>query len=92
MLRCNIECCIAQGSAYFNRIREEQPIQPPMGSGQRSLTMINNLIAYAQTRIEKRREYNRLANEIASLTSRDLADIRADRTEMLRHAYNKIYG
>ncbi|MBL8577655.1 hypothetical protein ABMA32_15310 [Mesorhizobium sp. VNQ89] len=54
--------------------------------------MINNLITYAQNRIEKRREFNRLANEIASLTSRDLADLRADRGEMLRHAYKKIYG
>ena len=54
--------------------------------------MIHNLINYAQTRIEKRREYNRLASEIASLTQRDLADLRADRGEMLRHAYQKIYG
>jgi hypothetical protein len=54
--------------------------------------MIHNLITYAQTRIEKRREFNRLANEIASLSQRDLADLRADRGEMLRHAYRKIYG
>lgn len=54
--------------------------------------MIQNLIAYAQTRIEKRREYNRLADEIAGLSQRDLADLRADRGEMLRHAYRQIYG
>jgi hypothetical protein len=54
--------------------------------------MIQNLIAYAQSRIEKRREYNRLANEIASLSQRDLADLRADRSDMLVHAYRKIYG
>jgi hypothetical protein len=54
--------------------------------------MIQNLIAYAQARIEKRREYNRLADEIASLSPRDLADLRADRGEMLRHAYRKVYG
>ena len=54
--------------------------------------MIRNFITYAHNRIEKRREFNRLANEIASLSSRDLADLRADRGEMLRHAYQKIYG
>ncbi|MCX7303027.1 MAG: hypothetical protein NTV73_01640 [Hyphomicrobiales bacterium] len=54
--------------------------------------MINNLIAYAHDRIEKRRNFNRLANEIASLSQRDLADLRADRGEMLRHAYKKVYG
>jgi hypothetical protein len=54
--------------------------------------MIQNLITYAQARIEKRREFNRLAHEIASLSSRDLADLRADRGEMLRHAYKKVYG
>ena len=54
--------------------------------------MIQNLIAYAQTRIEKRRQFNRLASEIASLSQRDLADLRADRNEMLRHARKSIYG
>ena len=54
--------------------------------------MIQNLITYAQDRIAKRRQYNRLANEIAGLSQRDLADFRADRGEMLRHAYQKIYG
>lgn len=54
--------------------------------------MIRNLIAYAQNRIEKRREFNRLADEIASLSQRDLADLNADRGEMLRHAYRKVYG
>jgi hypothetical protein len=54
--------------------------------------MIQNIITYAQDRFAKRRQYNRLANEIASLSQRDLADLRADRGEMLRHAYQKIYG
>jgi hypothetical protein len=54
--------------------------------------MIQNLISYAQDRLEKRRNFNRLANEIASLSQRDLADLRADRGEMLRHAYKKVYG
>lgn len=54
--------------------------------------MFQSIITYAQSRIEKRRQYNRLAHEIASLTPRDLADLRADRGEMLRHAYKNIYG
>ena len=54
--------------------------------------MIQNLISYAQDRLAKRRQFNRLADEIASLSQRDLADLRADRGEMLRHAYKKIYG
>jgi hypothetical protein len=54
--------------------------------------MIQNFIAYAQDRIAKRREYNRLADEILGLTQRDLADLRADRGDMLRHARKSIYG
>lgn len=54
--------------------------------------IIQNLIANAQNRIAKRRRFNRLANEIAGLSQRDLADLRADRDEMLRHAYQSIYG
>ncbi len=54
--------------------------------------MIHNLISYAQDRISKRRQFNRLADEIAGLSQRDLADLRADRGEMLRHAYRKVYG
>ena len=54
--------------------------------------MIQNLITYAQDRIAKRRHYNRLADEIAGLSQRDLADLRADRGEMLRHAHKSIYG
>lgn len=53
---------------------------------------IQHLIARAQDRIAKRRRFNRMADEIASLSPRDLADLRADRGEMLRHAYKEIYG
>ena len=68
-----------------------QPFSRHLGSGKEP-RMIQNLISYAQNRISKRRQYNRLADEIASLSQRDLADLRADRGEMLRHAYQKIYG
>jgi len=62
-----------------------------MGSGKEP-DMIRNFFSYAQKRIEQRREFNRLAGEIAGLSSRDLADLRADRTELLRHAYKQVYG
>ena len=54
--------------------------------------IFQNLVARTQDRIAKRRHYNRLASEIESLTPRDLADLRADRGEMLRHAYMSVYG
>ena len=54
--------------------------------------MISNLVKYARNRIEKRVRYGRLVSEIQSLTHRDLADMGADRGEMLRHAYLDIYG
>lgn len=54
--------------------------------------MFRNFVNYANSRIEKRREFNRLASEIAGLSARDLSDLRADRGEMLRHAYKSVYG
>lgn len=54
--------------------------------------MISNLVKYAKGRVEKRMRYGRLVAEIQSLTPRDLADMGADRGEMLRHAYLDVYG
>ena len=54
--------------------------------------MFSTLISNAQTRIAKRKHYNRLVAEIESLTMRDLIDIGGDRTEMLRHARREVYG
>ena len=54
--------------------------------------MIQNLVKYARNRVEQRVRYGRLVAEIQSLTPRDLADIGADRGEMLRHAYLDVYG
>ncbi len=53
---------------------------------------VQSLIAQAQSHFAKRRQFNQLAAEINGLSNRDLADIRGDRTEMLRHAYRKVYG
>jgi hypothetical protein len=50
--------------------------------------MFDNL----KNRIAKRARYNRMVNEIRSLTARDLADFNGDRSEMLRAAYLDVYG
>lgn len=54
--------------------------------------MFSNLMNYAKNRVEKRMRYGRMVAEIQSLTHRDLADMGADRGEMLRHAYLDVYG
>ena len=54
--------------------------------------MISDLITHARSRIAKRAKYNRLVDEIQALTHRDLADMGADRGEMLRQAYRDVYG
>jgi len=50
------------------------------------------LLINAQRRLEKRRRFNQLSAEIEGLTSRDLADLHADRGEMLRDLRRAIYG
>lgn len=59
----------------------------------KNLAMIlDNLMSRARTSIAKRRQYNRLIAEIDSFSSRDLADMRADRSEMLYQVHKQIYG
>jgi hypothetical protein len=52
----------------------------------------SGVIAHIKDRRAKRAQFVRLVGEINSLSTRDLVDIRGDRTEMLRHAYQEIYG
>jgi hypothetical protein len=54
--------------------------------------IFSSIISRAADRLAKRRRYNRMVDEIESLSSRDLADIRGDKTEMLRHARRQVYG
>ena len=54
--------------------------------------IFSNLVRHAKSRLDKRKRYGRLVAEIESLTHRDLADMGADRGEMLRHAYLDVYG
>ena len=60
---------------------------------ERNLAMIfNDLMTRARNNIAKRKHYNRLVAEIDSFSSRDLADMRADRSEMLYQIHKQIYG
>lgn len=54
--------------------------------------VFNDLVNRARTSIAKRKHYNRLVAEIDSFSSRDLADMRADRSEMLYQIHKQIYG
>jgi uncharacterized protein YjiS (DUF1127 family) len=51
-----------------------------------------SLLNHARSRLAKRMQYNRIVDEIQALTQRDLADMGADRTDMLRRAYHDFYG
>jgi hypothetical protein len=63
------------------------------GSRHRGKSMIfSNLVKHARTRFEKHMRYSRLVAEIEGLTARDLADMGADRGEMLRHARLDVFG
>jgi hypothetical protein len=59
---------------------------------ERRKTMFDTLLSKAQSRLDKRRRYNRVISEIMSLSDRDIADLRADRSQMLRDARQEIYG
>jgi hypothetical protein len=53
---------------------------------------LNNLLSRAQKQIDKHRRYHRAVAEINALTTRDLADMRGDRSEMLYWARRDILG
>ncbi|TPJ16404.1 hypothetical protein FJ425_29085 [Mesorhizobium sp. B2-7-2] len=65
-------------------VREEQRRRYPV--------MFDNIVSRARATMAKRRHYNRLVAEIENLSSRDLADLRADRSEMLYQIHKQIYG
>ncbi len=54
--------------------------------------MFSSLFGKTLDRLERRRRYVRLVEEIQGMSNRDLADIRGNRAEMLRHAYLEVYG
>lgn len=54
--------------------------------------MFSTFMNTVRDRVEKRKRYNRLTTEILGMSDRDLADIRGNRAEMLRHVYRDVYG
>ncbi|MBA3446261.1 MAG: hypothetical protein H0T56_01390 [Pseudaminobacter sp.] len=54
--------------------------------------IFSRIVSHAKNRLAKRNRYNRLVAEIEGMTPRDLADINGNRGEMLRHAYQEVYG
>jgi hypothetical protein len=54
--------------------------------------ILTDLVSRTQQHLAKRRHFNRLIAEIESLSPRDLADLRADRGEMIRHARKQVFG
>ncbi|CAN7500815.1 MULTISPECIES: hypothetical protein [unclassified Aminobacter] len=52
----------------------------------------DNLLSRARESASKRKQYKRLVAEIDGFSGRDLADMRADRSEMLYQAYKHVYG
>ncbi|MGP2490412.1 hypothetical protein ACTDI4_02110 [Mesorhizobium sp. PUT5] len=54
--------------------------------------LFDNLVSRARNSLDKRRRYNRLVAEIQNMSDRDLADIRASRSEMLYQVRKQIYG
>lgn len=56
------------------------------------LTVFNSLINNVRDRAARRKRYNQLTNEILGMSHRDLADINGNRADMLRYAYQEVYG
>ena len=54
--------------------------------------MFDTLVSRARTSIAKRKRYNQLVSEINALSDRDLADMRASRSEMLYQVLKQVYG
>lgn len=52
----------------------------------------DSLLTRARESAAKRKQYKRLVAEIDGFSGRDLADMRADRSEMLFQAYKQVYG
>ena len=54
--------------------------------------MIKAIVANLQRQLADHRRYRRAIAEIDAMTPRDLADLRADPTEMYRYAWQEVYG
>jgi hypothetical protein len=95
----SVQCCVA--SSFFathnphvmlRKAREEQPRRAAAQRKPRSFAMFDTFVSRARAGIAKRKRYNQLVSEINGLTERDLADMRASRSEMLYQVRRQIYG
>jgi len=90
---CVAAICFALQHGYVMLRGEEEQSERRIPACRKDTTMIfSNILARTQGRLAKRAKYRRLVAEIESLSSRDLVDLRADRSEMLYQAYRSIYG
>jgi hypothetical protein len=62
------------------------------GAGKELAMIFDSIINGTRDRLAKRKRYNQLVNEIQGLSERDLADMRASRSEMLYQVRKQIYG
>jgi uncharacterized protein YjiS (DUF1127 family) len=83
---------IAPQQNHANLSLEGGSPQPSIDGVERKNAMIAALLNRARSRLAKRLEYNRVIDEIQALTHRDLADMGADRSDMLRRAHQDFYG
>ena len=86
-----MSCCVTT--------REEPPVVSSLafkglayGGKAKEFAMFDTLVSRARDSIARRRRYNQLVNEINGLSERDLADMRASRSEMLYQVRRQIYG
>jgi hypothetical protein len=80
LLRCGIYCCVA--ARFWENPNEKEPEKMIFAS----------VIAQIKGRLARQAEFRRVIGEINALSNADLVDIRADRAEMIHHAYLEIYG
>ncbi|MDQ0392527.1 hypothetical protein [Labrys monachus] len=79
-LRCGMDCCNAAKKEENALNRKEH------------IMIFASIIAHLKDRLAKRARFRRMIDEINSLSNADLTDLRADRTDMLRSAYQEVYG
>src|SRR5262245_45033995 len=94
-----LQWCIATSSfcnapflchAHNRSGRNNQPLE--CGREGNLVMIFDNIVSRARTSMAKRRQYNRLIAEIDSLSSRDLADVRAAGGKIIYQIHKPISG
>jgi hypothetical protein len=90
MLQCSIEYFLSNdGVAGSGQFVTRTTLASQKGT---YMLLFASLVADLKVRLERRRTYRRKVAEIRDLSTRDLADLRADRSEMLHHLWLETYG